>query len=119
MNVQVSASVFSVVTQRAGLRPHVDLRDELQAYLYAHTEIIEEFAGLGEGGYVYYIVKTTATDIIDSETRRSAQSSQRDLVQEAFYLANYQLDRLSSGLIGGILAGSKSEAERLLGETVR
>lgn len=111
MNIETSASVYSVLTASA----EPDERNRVAAYLYDHSTVVEEYPG---DRFTFFILKTTANDVIDSETRTSFGSSNRDLVAEAFYLANYQLDRFASGSIGGILAGDLHEAKQLVAETV-
>jgi len=112
MRHELSVSVYSVITQRAEFEADptdgpVGEQRRLQAYLYDHTTIVESH---GNDNYVYTIVKTTAVDCYNRAPGA--------VIDQAFYLANYQLDRLGSGLIGGILAGSYDEAQALLADAV-
>lgn len=120
MNVETSVSVYSLVTDTSEATGPESFaiaksRRRIEAYLYGHTTIVDSYDG---GKYVFHIVKTTVNLDVDSETKQPTHTSDRDAVREAFFLANYQLNRFSSGLIGGILAGSRNEAQALLAETV-
>jgi hypothetical protein len=132
MKVKISSSIFSVIT--APINDHTDT-DEVNvesskrhvgAYLYDHSKIV-----LTEitNRFVFHIVETTSYTHVETESTDATSVHQTptdlygrgaaELIKELFYLANYQLNRLGSAPLGGILAGSYDEARELLAEAAR
>ena len=121
MNVETTVSVYSVVTVGRGGDTEERVNERTQRYLYDHTTIVESYHDEHDR-LSFFIVKTTvSSDDIDHETGADKVHGRdtKKLIKEVFYLANYQLDRIASGLGGGIIAGSLFEAQQLLVEAAR
>lgn len=79
-------TIYSVATTRSG----VGEQERLDAYLYSHSAITEVIEGPRFTAFVY---RTDAMQLPRCE-----------------YLANYQAERLRSGLFGAYVVGSHGEA---------
>lgn len=109
MKIELSASVYSVVTIK------YEDTERLKAYLYDHT-VVEDFPGYSiatafeDHGkkIVPALLKTTVTVDCDPATIAAELNKARDRV---LFLADYQLNRLASGMMQGTMVGTKQEAE--------
>lgn len=110
MQIELTASVYSVAS--------VAYRDtdRLKRYLYDHTTIVDlPGYSIAEGHaephkIIPVILKTTASQCIEADADPEAVAV---TIARAFFLANYQLDRLTSGGMGGLLAGTEQDAREL------
>lgn len=79
--------------------------DQVETYLYAHTKITARFDL--EGDRTGFVLTTTVTDSENDHGR-----AERDAV----WLAQYQADRLTSGMHGASVHPSARDAVRHLNE---
>jgi hypothetical protein len=88
---------YITVSTRAS-QPHVE------AYLYSHTTVIATGATL-DGNHHYYLLETTALVGADREDPSHAE-----------YLANYQADRLLSGMHFSKVFETREKAEQFMAD---
>lgn len=111
MHVHLSCDVYSVLTARIGELSAVE------ALLYGHTTVVDTHEAGGH--YLFVIVKTTATQVVEHKDGHGVGASVgTHVTDEAFRLANVTIQRCASGLVGGIIAGSREEAEELVSDAV-
>ncbi len=95
MDSNISITIHSVVATTRS-------REEVEAYLYAHTTIVESVTD-GSAPRNGFILATT----VHGEMNTTAIA---DMQREAEYLALYQGDRFASGLIHCQVIGTKRDA---------